>query len=108
MKRRLAGEGIPALAAAFHASLAEMIGLGCRTAREQTGVSTVALSGGVFQNTLLLRLVEDNLRREGLDVLRHRLVPANDGGISLGQAVCAAARMLDRTMKSETEARHGR
>lgn len=108
VKRRLAGENVPALAAAFHASLAELIGLGCRTAREKTGVSTVALSGGVFQNTMLLRLVEDNLHRGGFDVLRHRLIPPNDGGISLGQAVCAAAIMLDQTVKKETEARHGR
>ena len=108
VKRRLAGESVPALAAAFHASLAELIGLGCRTAREKTGVSTVALSGGVFQNTMLLRLVEDNLRRGGFDVLRHRLIPPNDGGISLGQAVCAAAIMLDQTVKKETEARRGR
>ena len=96
MNRRLAGEKVSALAAAFHASLAALIGTGCRAAREKTGVSTVALSGGVFQNTLLLRLVEDNLRREGFDVLRHRLIPSNDGGLSLGQAVCAAARMMEK------------
>ena len=96
MNRRLAGEKVSALAAAFHASLAALIGTGCRAAREKTGVSTVARSGGVFQNTLLLRLVEDNLRREGFDVLRHRLIPSNDGGLSLGQAVCAAARMMEK------------
>ena len=96
VNRKLAGENVSALAAAFHASLAALIGTGCRAAREKTGVSTVALSGGVFQNTLLLRLVEDNLRREGFDVLRHRLIPSNDGGLSLGQAVCAAARMMEK------------
>ena len=95
-KRRLAGESAPALAAAFHASLAALVGASCRAAREKTGVSTVALSGGVFQNTLLLRLVERNLRESGFHVLRHRLIPANDGGLSLGQAVCAAARAADK------------
>ncbi|MBP3691587.1 MAG: hypothetical protein J6I74_09685, partial [Schwartzia sp.] len=59
------------------------------------GIPTVALSGGVFQNTLLLRLVEKKLCKDGFEVLRHRLIPANDGGLSLGQAVCAAARMME-------------
>lgn len=95
VRRRLSGEDVVHLAAAFHATLAEMIAAGCRAARDKTGVSVVALSGGVFQNTLLLGLVEHNLRRDGFHVLRHRLIPANDGGISLGQAVCAAARILE-------------
>ena len=50
---------------------------------------TVALSGGVFQNTLLLSLCEQALGQAGLGVLRHHLVPATDGGIALGQAVYA-------------------
>lgn len=95
VRRRLSGEDVVHLAAAFHATLAEMIAAGCRAARDKTSVSVVALSGGVFQNTVLLGLVEQNLRRDGFYVLRHRLIPANDGGISLGQAVCAAARILE-------------
>lgn len=95
VRRRLSGENASALAAAFHASLAAQIGRACRAARDKTGVSTVALSGGVFQNTLLLRLVERDLQKSGFETLRHRLVPANDGGLSLGQAVCAAARMME-------------
>ena len=94
VRRRLSGASVPALAAAFHATLAEMVAAACRAAREKTGVSAVALSGGVFQNTLFLGLVEADLRRDGFHVLRHRLIPANDGGLSLGQAVCAAARVL--------------
>ena len=97
VNRRLSGASVSELAAVFHASLAGLIGSGCRAARDKTGVSTVALSGGVFQNTLLLRLVESNLRRDGFEILRHRLIPANDGGIALGQAVCAAARMMEKT-----------
>ena len=67
-----------------------------RTQETAHGVSAVALSGGVFQNTLLLRQVERDLREGGFEVLRHRLIPANDGGLSLGQAVCAAARMVEK------------
>ena len=94
MRRHLAGSSVSELAAAFHASLAEMIASGCREAREKTGISVAALSGGVFQNTLLLRLAERNLRRDGFRVLRHRLIPPNDGGLSLGQAACAAAQIM--------------
>ena len=52
----------------------------------------VALSGGVFQNRILLEQVAGRLAAAGLRVLSHRQVPANDGGLSLGQAVVAAAR----------------
>ena len=54
---------------------------------ETTGVCKVALSGGVFQNRLLLEMVEEDLTKMGFTVLRHHLVPPNDGGIALGQAV---------------------
>ena len=79
-------------------------------AHETSSVPTknVLFSGGVFQNTLLLRFVERNLRKVGFQTLRHRLIPANDGGVSLGQAVCAAARLLGETIESETEERRGR
>jgi hydrogenase maturation protein HypF len=53
----------------------------------------VALSGGVFQNNRLLTGLGAVLEKSGFDLLTHRLVPANDGGISLGQAVVAAAKM---------------
>ena len=49
----------------------------------------MALSGGVFQNRLLLRMVEEGLEKEHFTVLRHHLIPANDGGIALGQAAYA-------------------
>ena len=60
-----------------------------RLARERTGLSVVGLSGGVFQNVLLLSLVTEKLREAGLRVLTHRFVPPNDGGIALGQAAVA-------------------
>ena len=84
-------EGVPSahLAYLFHASLAALICAGCEEGRRRTGLDAVALSGGVFQNLLLLRLTEQALRAAGFDVLTHSLVPPNDGGISLGQAVAA-------------------
>ncbi len=88
-KARLAGESPARLAADFHAVLAASIADGCRAAREQTGISTAALSGGVFQNRLLLHLVTEKLEKSGFTVLRHHLVPPNDGGLALGQAVNA-------------------
>ena len=98
VERRLSGEDAGALAFDFHAGLAAQIVAGCVAAREETGLSTVALSGGVFQNELLLRLVEQGLQREGFRVLRHHLIPPNDGGIALGQAVAAMASLSDAGM----------
>ena len=60
---------------------------------ERTGVKTAALTGGVFQNRLLLELVEKGLQAEKIQVLRHHLVPPNDGGIALGQALYAMAAL---------------
>ena len=85
----LAGEDTGALAWLFHAKLAAAIVAGCEQARRGTGLSTAALSGGVFQNTLLLHLVTESLKARGFTVLRHRLIPPNDGGICLGQAAAA-------------------
>jgi len=81
-----------AIAGRFHNSVAEAILHGCPTIREHTGLSTVALSGGVFQNMLLLERTIDRLEAQGFRVLRHRQVPPNDGGISLGQAVIASRK----------------
>jgi hydrogenase maturation protein HypF len=57
---------------------------------ESTGIDTIVLSGGVFQNDLLLQDLKSLLDEEGLRVWTNRTVPANDGGISLGQAALAA------------------
>jgi hydrogenase maturation protein HypF len=75
------------IAADFHLTIGEMIGQAAEVVRVRTGIETVALSGGVFQNRLVLRLTRDRLRAAGFTVLTHRQVPANDGGLSLGQAV---------------------
>jgi hydrogenase maturation protein HypF len=87
----LAGSAPPVVAARFHNGLAETIARTCAQHAGSTGVDTVALSGGVFQNLLLLDRAVDRLTAQGLRVLTHTRVPTNDGGISLGQAAIAAA-----------------
>ncbi|MFC1874490.1 carbamoyltransferase HypF, partial [Chloroflexota bacterium] len=77
------------IAAKFHNTAAQMILELCQLMSRQTGIKQVALSGGVFQNRLLLRKAVSHLEADGLRVLTHRQVPTNDGGISLGQAVIA-------------------
>ena len=84
-----AGRGTPYIAADFHKTMVRMIVQVCRDIAEERDIDAVALSGGVFQNRLLLRLTTEALHKEGFRVLTHRLVPCNDGGISLGQAVIA-------------------
>ncbi|MDR7303368.1 carbamoyltransferase HypF [Haloactinomyces albus] len=87
-----AGATPAVISARFHNGVADMISEVCTSLREATGVSTVALSGGVFQNVLLLERATARLEARGFRVLLHARVPANDGGISLGQAVIAGAR----------------
>ena len=88
-----AGVSREVIAARFHNGIAGLTADCCVLLRERTGLATVALSGGVFQNLLLLNTLTGLLEGRGFDVLTHSQVPCNDGGISLGQAVVAAARM---------------
>ena len=83
--------GVPAglVAAKFHNGLATMIRDVCLWLREETGLDEVALSGGVFQNVTLLGKAVPLLQEAGFTVYVHHLVPPNDGGISLGQAIVA-------------------
>ena len=71
--------------------MAGVVEAACALLRERHALTTVALSGGVFQNMLLLNQVMSRLESRGFTVLTHSRVPCNDGGISLGQAVIAAA-----------------
>ena len=87
-----AGVDVPVIAARFHAGLAGLLARAAADACAATGRDTVALSGGVFQNVLLLRLVTAEVEAAGLRVLTHSRVPPNDAGVSLGQVAVAAAR----------------
>ncbi|URM94118.1 carbamoyltransferase HypF [Actinomadura madurae] len=87
-----AGAPVPVIAARFHNGVAALVVDGASRVREATGLVTVALSGGVFQNMLLLDRAVSGLAGAGFDVLTHHRVPPNDGGISLGQAAVATAR----------------
>ncbi len=86
----LTGSGVAVVAARFHNALAEAVLDVCRRLREEHSLETVALSGGVWQNALLLGRCLDLLEGNGFRVLTHRDVPCNDGGVSLGQAAVAA------------------
>lgn len=77
------------LAYQFHAALANLIAQACRAARAKTESNICALSGGVFQNRLLTKLVSGMLEKDGFTVLKHSLIPPNDGGIAAGQALYA-------------------
>ena len=70
----------------FHRTLARIVGEVSALISEDTGLKEVALSGGCFQNRLLLKMAVEELRKHGLHPLHHHHVPTNDGGISLGQA----------------------
>ncbi len=80
------------VSARFHNTLVLLFDQLCRHLRSATGIDRIALSGGVFQNNRLLVGLTAALEKSGFDLLTHRLVPTNDGGLSLGQVVVAAAR----------------
>jgi hydrogenase maturation protein HypF len=89
----LAGVAVAKISSRFHNGLAEVCRVASMEVRARTGVNEVALSGGVWQNITLLRRVLALLREAGFDVYIHRQVPTNDGGLALGQAVIAAAKL---------------
>ncbi|MDZ4159582.1 MAG: carbamoyltransferase HypF [Anaerolineaceae bacterium] len=86
-----AGVSLPRLSARFHNSLAHLAAKACRVIRQETDVGVVALSGGVWQNRLLLERSLHHLRQDGFKVLLHQQAPTNDGGVSLGQIMIAIA-----------------
>ena len=89
VEKRLKGEDTAVLAYTFHQDLARMLVGACEKIREDTGLDKVALTGGVFQNHLLLALTDRALTQAGFTVFKHSTVPPNDGGLALGQAVYA-------------------
>ncbi len=89
-------DGAPAskISGKFHRTIAGFIIETCESIRSKEELNRVVLSGGVFQNIFLLSLVTEGLKRSGFDVYTHHLVPPNDGGVSLGQAVIAQMRLF--------------
>ena len=85
----LASEPRETIAARFHRTMAEVVVATCQRIKGVEGLDAVALSGGTFQNVLLLQEAIRRLEADGFTVYRHQRVPANDGGIALGQAILA-------------------
>jgi hydrogenase maturation protein HypF len=85
----------PVIAAKFHKSLANAIVEMVKHLRTENVINQVILTGGVFQNSILLQQVTKRLETLEINVLTHSLVPSNDGGLSLGQAVIAAAKLIN-------------
>ena len=81
------------VAARFHATVADMFVAAAAAARESSNINRVGLSGGAFQNALLLDLISVQLERHGFEVITHSRVPANDGGLAFGQCAVAAAQL---------------
>jgi len=88
------------IAGSFHWTIAEMLAVSCEYAQEQTGLQVVALSGGVFQNKMLLERLIERLEELAFQVYINRRVPTNDGGLSLGQLAIAATRLADEMSKN--------
>jgi hydrogenase maturation protein HypF len=84
-----AGESVGSIGARFHKTIAEAAIEVCRMARRSTGINAVALSGGVWQNQILLELVREGLSSQEFTVYFHKQVPTNDGGLALGQVMVA-------------------
>jgi hydrogenase maturation protein HypF len=96
-EERIKGKDPAAIAAAFHQTIVRAIVAMTGTVREQTGLGKAVLSGGCFQNRVLLEGTVRDLEKAGFEVYTHQMLPANDGCIALGQAVVAAARLAARS-----------
>jgi hydrogenase maturation protein HypF len=88
------GVSAATIAARFHQGLVQAVAETAVATCRESGADTVVLNGGVFQNRLLLEGVAASLREAGLKVLMPEKCPANDGGLALGQAAVAAARLI--------------
>ncbi len=93
----LSGVSASKIAARFHQAMANLIGKIAVDIRAERNLNRVALSGGVFQNAFLLEKTCQLLRKANFEILTHKRVPANDGGIALGQAAVANALCQNRS-----------
>ncbi|HET6489207.1 MAG TPA: carbamoyltransferase HypF [Syntrophales bacterium] len=98
---RIKGKDPAAIAAAFHKAIVRALVAMAAAVREQTGLGKAALSGGCFQNRVLLEGTVQELEKAGFEVYTHQMLPANDGCIALGQAVVAAAQLQARGTRTE-------
>ena len=85
----LSGESPAVISARFHGTMAEVVLTMVKTISNETGVKDIALSGGVFQNKLFAILCRQRLKENGFTVFMNEKIPANDGGVSLGQIAAA-------------------
>ncbi len=88
------GVGIPVISGKFHATIIRLFSALCEQVKRETGLDRVLLSGGVFQNAILLKGFIKDLESRRFKVYTHSIVPTNDGGISLGQAVVAREKAV--------------
>ncbi len=102
-REALKGASFAELAGRFHQTLVELFSEVVRRISRNSGLKTVVLSGGVFQNEILLTRLHKSLKAAGFRVLTHRLVPPNDGGLALGQAAIAQALLNKGLQKVEFE-----
>jgi hydrogenase maturation protein HypF len=100
VKDLLSGRPAPAISATFHRTMAEIIVATCNELRTENGVTTVALSGGTFQNMLLLTQTITLLKENQFVVYTHQRVPTNDGGLALGQAILADTVFREKKLTS--------
>jgi hydrogenase maturation protein HypF len=91
------GAAVSTIAARFHNTVAAMILEACVKLRSEVSLNRVVLSGGVWQNLQLLERALRSLEDAGFDVLVHNRIPANDGGLALGQAAAAAQIAAGKT-----------
>jgi hydrogenase maturation protein HypF len=100
-RERASGHNPKHIACAFHRTLGHIMKTLSVSLRDETGINAVCLSGGTFQNSVLLSEALPLLRAEGFEVFQHSRVPANDGGVSLGQAVIAATALRANRQKKD-------
>jgi hydrogenase maturation protein HypF len=90
-----AGTLVADLAAGFHQAVVRASAAAAAQCAQAAGISVIGLTGGVFANRILLQGLRHGLSERGFEVLSHRIVPCNDGGLALGQAAIAAATLID-------------